>query len=125
MTGQVKEDILTRWMELGVSVKMGVLRFRPSDLLDSEFLSEPTLWPYFALSGKWVNLELPKNSMAFTYCQIPVIYKQSDKDELRVSFSDGSKQILSGNKLDKPLSEQISNRSGNIDQIEVLFKTKI
>jgi hypothetical protein len=125
MTGQVKEDVLTRWMELGVSVKSGLLSFKPSDLLSAEFLSQRTIWTYFALSGKWVDLELPKDSMAFTYCQIPIIYKQSNKDELRVSKSDGSHQISQGFELDKALSEEIFNRSGNIDQIEVYFKSKI
>lgn len=125
MTGQVKEDVLTRWMELGVSVKSGLLSFRPSDLLSAELLSQRTIWTYFALSGKWVDLELPKDSMAFTYCQIPIIYKQSNKDELRVSKSDGSQQISKGFELDKALSEEIFNRSGNIDQIEVYFISKI
>jgi hypothetical protein len=125
MTGQVKEDVLTRWMELGVSVKSGLLSFKPSDLLSAEFLSQRTIWTYFALSGEWVDLELDKNSLAFTYCQTPFIYRQSDRDELKVLRLDGSEQILKGLELNKALSEEIFNRSGNIDQIEVYFKTNV
>jgi hypothetical protein len=125
MTGQVKEDILTRWMELGIFIKSGLLSFRPTDMLSSEFLSQSTSWTYFALSGEWVDLELDKNSLAFTYCQTPFIYRKSDRDELKVSRLDGSEQILKGLELNKALSEEIFNRSGNIDQIEVYFKTNV
>ena len=41
MTGQVKEEILTRWGEFGVSIKEGVLQFSPTLLQPEEFLSLP------------------------------------------------------------------------------------
>jgi hypothetical protein len=41
MTGQVKEEILTRWGELGVAVQDGRLHFSPTLLRDDEFLTAP------------------------------------------------------------------------------------
>ena len=40
MTGQVKEEILTRFGELGVCVEDGVIHFKPSLLRKAEFLSD-------------------------------------------------------------------------------------
>ncbi len=52
MTGQVKEEILTRWGELGVSIREGVLRFAPLLLRQEEFLSEPGDFAYVDTSGQ-------------------------------------------------------------------------
>lgn len=54
MTGQVKEDIISRWFELGVSVRDGQITFAPTMLTDQDF----------------VNGEL-----RFTYCGTEIIYK--------------------------------------------------
>ncbi len=56
MTGQVKEDIISRWFELGVSVHNGQITFAPTMLTDADF----------------VNGEL-----RFTYCGTEVVYKHS------------------------------------------------
>ena len=56
MTGQVKEDIISRWFELGISVHDGQITFAPTMLTDADF----------------VNGEL-----RFTYCGTEIIYKQS------------------------------------------------
>ena len=42
MTGQVKEDILSRFGELGVFVKEGKLFFNPRLLRENEFLKDPS-----------------------------------------------------------------------------------
>ena len=56
MTGQVKEDIISRWFELGISVHDGQVSFRPTMLTDKDF----------------VNGEL-----RFTYCGTEIIYRKS------------------------------------------------
>ncbi len=50
MTGQVKEDVITRFVELGVVVEDGVIHFRPVTLRRDEFLSEPNTW-HFSVGG--------------------------------------------------------------------------
>lgn len=49
MTGQVKEDILTRIGELGVKMKDGKLVFEPHLLSKSEFLQKETNATFFWL----------------------------------------------------------------------------
>ena len=46
MTGQVKEDVITRFGELGVFVKHGKLYFNPCLLRKEEFLSKETSFEY-------------------------------------------------------------------------------
>ena len=56
MTGQVKEDIISRWFELGVSVHDGQVTFHPTMLSDKDFVD---------------------GELHFTYCGTEVIYKHA------------------------------------------------
>jgi hypothetical protein len=64
MTGQVKEEILTRWGELGLRVADGRVRFDPV-LLD--------------------EAELPEGSaLTFTWARVPYTYRRGAATRLRV-----------------------------------------
>ena len=60
MTGQVKEDILSRWFELGIEVHDGAIRINPLMLRESDFRD-----------GK----------LSFTYCGTRFTYHLSDSEE--------------------------------------------
>ena len=60
MTGQVKEDILSRWFELGIEVHGGAIRINPLMLRESDFHD-----------GK----------LSFTYCGTRFTYHLSDSEE--------------------------------------------
>ena len=60
MTGQVKEDILSRWFELGIEVHGGAIRINPLMLRESDFHD-----------GK----------LCFTYCGTRFTYHLSDSEE--------------------------------------------
>ena len=51
MTGQVKEEILTRQVEMGLFVNDGQITFDPVLLRQEEFLTQPTTFEYFNLEG--------------------------------------------------------------------------
>ena len=74
MTGQVKEDILSRFGELGVFVEEGQLFFNPCLLRKEEFLQLSKPFNYVSVSGESKSIELPVNSFGFTNCQVPIIY---------------------------------------------------
>ncbi|MCA9947351.1 MAG: hypothetical protein KC449_27925, partial [Anaerolineales bacterium] len=74
MTGQVKEEILTRWGELGVSLRNGQLCFAPTLLRPDEFLTAPDSFAYVDVTGQNQSLPLPAGSLAFTFCQTPILY---------------------------------------------------
>ncbi|MCB0043043.1 MAG: hypothetical protein KDE23_25325, partial [Caldilinea sp.] len=76
MTGQVKEEILTRLGELGVSVQGGSLCFAPTLLRSDEFLETSGTFVYIDITQIKRTLVLPPKSLAFTICQVPVIYSR-------------------------------------------------
>lgn len=121
MTGQVKEDVLTRIGELGIKIKEGKLVFKPQLLRKEEFLKEPEIANFILINGKNVTIELPINSMAFTICQVPVVYHLGSKDEVKIYYKDGKSEISNDFILSKANSEQIFLRTGTISHLEVNF----
>lgn len=120
MTGQVKEDILSRFGELGVYVEGGKLTFRPQLLRQAEFLNEPREFSYIELSGGTEKLLLETNTLGFTYCQVPIIYSLSEEaNELKILFRAGHTLEIEGLTLDRETSNKIFERTGEIDRIMV------
>jgi len=119
MTGQVKEDILSRFGELGVVVKGGQLCFDPWMLKKAEFLSKKQLFNYVDVQGKVIELPLEEKSLGFTYCQVPVLYKLADKNGLEVVLNNGASLKFENLSLDKPMSQKVFGRTGDIVRIVV------
>ena len=119
MTGQVKEDVLCRFGELGVFVKNGVLYFNPRLLRKKEFLAAQKTFAYTNVHKEAKRISLEKDSLCFTYCQVPIIYKISDKPQIEVFFSDNSYKKFEGLKLDTEVSHKVFARKGAIERIEV------
>jgi len=119
MTGQVKEDILCRFGELGVRVTNGILSFDPTLLPKSEFLKSDEVFEYYDLDQSFSKIELSKGSLAYTVCQVPIIYKQEGSARISVLFKDQRTETIEGNTLTKEYSDAIFNRSGNIKQLIV------
>ena len=117
MTGQVKEDILARFGELGVFVKDGMLYFNPCMLRKDEFLSQPQSFTYVNVASVWQSLSLEIGSLCFTYCQTPIVYKLAEANELEVVFKNGKVSKLKSLQLDKQMSQSIFERTGDIVRI--------
>lgn len=121
MTGQVKEDILARFGELGVFVKGGEICFRPELLETSEFLKNDDVFSYIDLNGEEREISLSIGTLGYTYCQVPFIYKLSNSNSLVVQFADGTSESHSELSLRQELSSEILNRTGKVAKVEVSF----
>ena len=121
MTGQVKEDILSRFGELGVEVEDGKLFFRPGLLKKAEMVSSPKTFSYHDVNSLEQEITLEKNSLCFTYCQIPVVYKTADTESVKINMADGKSVETSCLYLDKTTSEQFFQRTGAVISVEVYF----
>jgi len=119
MTGQVKEDILSRFGELGVFVDKGSLIFYPCLLRKSEFLTEPKDFKYIDVHGNNNKIELGEGCLAFCYCQVPVVYSISDQSRIRLSLENGSEIDNESNVLSVSDSKKLFERNGEILKIEV------
>ena len=64
MTGQVKEEILTRWGELGLRMRAGRVHFSPL-LLDADEIP-------------------PGGALTFTWARVPYAYRRGERTRLRV-----------------------------------------
>lgn len=122
MTGQVKEDILSRFGELGIFVVDGKLMFNPCLLRREEFLRKPKTFKYVAINNEVEEIELEPESLGFTYCQIPVIYKLSDTENLQVVFNNNAVLEFENLTIDSKTSKQVFERTGEINQIIVSIK---
>ena len=124
MTGQVKEDLLSRSGELGVRVKEGILCFDPELLRSEEFLDHKQVFYFINIHQKKSEILLTPKSMAFTVCQVPVIYQKSDENVIEVHAKDGSVTHLKGKQLNFKISQAIFRRSGKYEKIVVFLDSK-
>lgn len=119
MTGQVKEDILSRFGELGIFIAQGQLLFKPNLLRKEEFLRESSTVQYVDVNSVRKDLDLDAGSLFFTVCQVPVVYKLSDRESMEIKHSDGTELTLDSLQLDTHNSASIFQRSGEVEQITV------
>jgi hypothetical protein len=119
LTGQVKEDILCRLGELGVSVREGRIVFEPLLLRRVEFLAKPGAFQYFDFFGASHRLPLPPESLAFSYCQVPVIYRLGRENGITVVSADGREDKMRDLTLDAAASRSIFARAGIISRLIV------
>ena len=122
MTGQVKEDILSRFGELGVFVNDGELQFNPRLLRNREFLNSVEVFKYTDVTNQVKEIELEKGSLCFTYCQIPIVYKLSTDNQIKVVFNNGETLKVESLNLNKEQSQQIFSRTGKIEKLIVSLK---
>jgi hypothetical protein len=118
MTGQVKEDILSRWGELGLKIEQGTLVFAPFFLKKEEFIQQQSTFRFYSLEDKLEHLELPKGSLAFMYCGIPILYHLGKKTELLIRTRDGKNLQIQGNKLPEKWAKSLFERDAAIRCIE-------
>ncbi|ASB49148.1 hypothetical protein [Alkalitalea saponilacus] len=121
MTGQVKEDILVRFSEIGVFVDDGQLQFNPVLLVKDEFLSEENTFTYLTVTGEERQIQLKEGELAFTYCTVPVIYSQTGNSNIMIYYSNGEKEEVKNNILSRSISSLIFKRTGKIERLEVSF----
>ncbi|HNT66715.1 MAG TPA: hypothetical protein PKN04_13110 [bacterium] len=119
MTGQVKEDIIARFGELGVRVHDGEIRFEPRLLRDDEWLNKPQVFHYFDVNNQQQSIELEKGMLAFTLCQVPIVYRQSSEQKVIVFTREGQEKEMQGLRIDAGLSRSIFQRQGEIERIQV------
>ncbi|MEI7508769.1 MAG: hypothetical protein WCJ62_04820 [Flavobacterium sp.] len=119
MTGQVKEDILTRIGELGVKVNQGKLQFQPSILNENEFLAQSQEVTFINVDGSQNTMVLEKDSLAFTYCQVPIIYSKSATNLMELYYKNGIMERVDSLELDEEKSQKVFQRTGEIVKIKV------
>ncbi|MFA4726451.1 hypothetical protein [Vibrio vulnificus] len=121
MTGQVKEEVLTRFAELGIEVNAQRIGLQPTLLRKQEFLTQATTFSCLSVSGEKRSYVVEAGQLAFTYCQVPFIYQLSEQDtgHIEVMMSDDSVQLFEQLELDERISQAIFARTGEVEKVVV------
>ncbi len=119
MTGQVKEDIISRFGELGVFVNLGKLYFYPCLLRKNEFTVKARNFNYVDVHQESKTFEPELGSLCFTFCQVPIIYRLDNKDRMEITKKDHSLVMYESLVIDQETSAQIFNRTGDVTFITV------
>lgn len=120
MTGQVKEDIISRFGELGVTTRQGKIRFNAALLNSDEFLNNSERFDYYDVKNCKQSIELNMGTLAFTICQVPVIYIKSKEQKIVIYTRDESIQEIEGLEMNLDRSRSIFRRENKIWKIEVM-----
>ena len=118
LTGQVKEDLITRRWQLGVRVAHGQVGFEPVLLDRDEFLREPTSWSY-SVGGPELTEVLPAGSLAFTLFGVPVVYRIAESARIRVFGETGPPTVIPGSCLGSELSQALFRREPHVRKLVV------
>ncbi len=114
MTGQVKEDLISRLGEMGVAVEAGRLGFRAHLVNRDEFLKEARAFPFYGLA-------LEPGTLAFTVCQVPVVAHQAGPPRIEIRGADESRRTVEGLDLDNDTSAAVFERTGMVRRLDVFF----
>jgi hypothetical protein len=125
MTGQVKEEVITRFGELGVRVADGCVRFWPELLRRREFVAAPRKFKYLDVDNNWQELDVNTGQLAFTWCQVPIVYSLTDDSagEIALAAEDGDTRRVAELALSFEESQELFRRSGAIRRITVTLPT--
>lgn len=119
MTGQVKEDILSKLGEFGIVIDKGHLKFSPFLLRKADFLSHPKKLSYRDIKDEVHNIKLENGQLFFTFCQVPIIYTIGKNQNIEIKYADGKTSYIEGQTLNHSDSISIFKRKGKIDFIYV------
>jgi hypothetical protein len=125
MTGQVKEEIITRLGELGVRVEDGRVRFDPLLLRRSEFLEASEPFRHYDVDGEARTVSLEPGTLAFTYCQVPVVYRRAGEGQhpgITLHRADETTETVDGLVLERDVSAELFRRTGRIVRVEVTLR---
>jgi hypothetical protein len=118
LTGQVKEDVISRMGELGLQIKKGRILFNPALLDREEVMKTEEIFRYVDHSGQDRELPLEAEQLAFTFCQYPVICTFGGEDKGVVHFSNGTRQEYPGRELPPEISRKVFSRDPEIQSLE-------
>ncbi|MDP3352872.1 MAG: hypothetical protein Q8S44_03935, partial [Flavobacteriaceae bacterium] len=112
MTGQVKEDIISRFGELGIRIKDGKLTFNPQLLRKAEFLTKNQTIQLYDVHQQKQSILLEKGQLCFTLCQLPIIYQLSHQNAIHLFDFEDIITTISSLTLDENQSNKLFDRSG-------------
>ncbi len=122
MTGQVKEELLTRSLEVGLRVDDGRIVFDPVLLRPVELLERTEPWQVLDGDEPMRTIELSSGSLGATLCEVPMIVSVTAGEAvIEVVFSDGTSELRPGLQVDRATSAAIFARSAQVQYVRAFI----
>ncbi|MFY9854686.1 MAG: hypothetical protein WAK26_12495, partial [Terracidiphilus sp.] len=121
MTGQVKEDLISRLGEMGIVVEDGRLCFHRLLLRRNEFLADVRSFKFYDLDGQQRSLDLEPGTLAFTTCQVLVVAHQAGPQRIEITRAEGSRYSVETLTLDAETSAAVFERTGAVRRMDIFF----
>jgi len=121
MTGQVKEEILARLLEVGIAFEAGRIAFRPELVRREELHAAPSSLEALDAGGRAVRVALPEGSLGVTLCQVPVVIRAAGPGEdprHEVTWSGGRVERREGAVMDEAASQAVLGRTGEVERVD-------
>ena len=67
---------------------------------------------------------LEADSLAFSYCQVPIVYRLADAPAVELTYADGRIERVDGDRLARSHSLSLFQRRGEIERLTVLAPRK-
>lgn len=125
MTGQVKEDILSRFGELGIIVEDGKITFNPGLLRKTEFITSGKVFHFLSIKKENKTIDLPPGTLAFTFCQVPIVYHLAQQNLVTITTEKGEVSEGEALEINASHSNEIFNRTGSIKQVDVYLTPRL
>jgi hypothetical protein len=100
------------------------VHFEPGLLRAVEFSAKPISFRYLDVQGDWQEIEVATGALAFTWCQVPIIYRlvETGSPALTLTYEYGMTEKLSALSLPESMSAELFLRSGHVRQIDVMLR---
>lgn len=124
LTGQVKEDVISRMGELGIQIKNGEIHFMSSLINHNELLKQSESFDYYDLYSTKKSIQISNHQMGFTFCQVPIIYtfSENENEKVIIVLNTGERVQFENNVINNKISSKIFKRSGEVERIEFYSK---
>jgi hypothetical protein len=76
-------------------------------------------WLVGDIAGVQQTIALPAGALAYSFCQVPIVYISAGAPQITISYADGRAAVVAGHSLSADLSQHIFQRDGQIVQLVV------
>ena len=100
-------------------VRDSKITFIPALLKKGEFPKASKIFDYYDVNNKKQSLTLNQGMLAFTICQVPVVFILAKENTVFVTMKDGSAIEMDGMEIDTALSQSIFQREDTVRIVRV------
>ena len=89
-------------------------------------MNKTRTFTYFNVDQEQRSIEINPNALAFTFCQVPIVYAIAEQEGVAVHYKNGSVDNQDELVLSKEITDKIFMRTAEVDHLKVnIIKTNL